>query len=235
MKHVFSSCSCSCRGTETWWENVWGNKTTSTEEKTLLHNSVAPECMPMLRRSETQFREEVVFSLVRITASSPALGRLQKASPAVPLGTWRGMATLSAESAHRPPTSILEQSPQQLKELQLSCYFPKPLSSASALHTLSLSFQILMPVFHQVLSRVNDFSPALDALGRKAGSSKIKIWQKVVALSSQLPTDWLSLQPGHSEASGKEQKILDPKPLSNKIWGIFNLCCFSESSRNHTR
>lgn len=107
MKHVFSSCSCSCRGTEMWWENVWGNKTTSTEEKTLLHNSVAPECMPMLRRSETQFREEVVFSLVRITASSPALGRLQKASPAVPLGTWRGMATPECrECTQTPPIHL---------------------------------------------------------------------------------------------------------------------------------
>lgn len=120
------------------------------------------------------------------------------------------MEQLRAQSAHTHlpyPMSIWEQFPQDLKELQLSHYFPKPQSSASALHMLSLSHQILMAVLHQMLSRVNDFSPAPDALGRKPGFSKIKMWQKVVALGSQSATDWLSLQPGHSEASGKEQNI----------------------------
>lgn len=80
---MFSFCSCSCRGTEkaqvrhaektelSAWENVWENKHTSIKEKTLLHNSVAPEEIPVLRRSEAQFREEAAVSLVRATA--PAL------------------------------------------------------------------------------------------------------------------------------------------------------------------
>lgn len=70
IEHVFSFYSCSCRGTEkaqvrhagkaelSARENVWENKATSIKGKTLLHNSVASEQMPMLRRSETQFREE---------------------------------------------------------------------------------------------------------------------------------------------------------------------------------
>lgn len=112
---MFSFCSCSCRGTEkakvrhagkielSTWENVWENKTTSIKEKTFLHNSVAPEQMPVLRRSETQFKEEVVVSLGRATALGPTLGRLWKASPAAPLGTWRGIATVQCRECTQTP------------------------------------------------------------------------------------------------------------------------------------
>lgn len=76
-------------------------KPTRIKEKALLHNSVAPELMPMLGRSETQFREAVVVWLLRATAAGPALGRLRKAPPAAPPGTWRGMATAECRECAR--------------------------------------------------------------------------------------------------------------------------------------